>query len=151
MENRSAAPRIEHVQRLLQSRDELERVEGIQRLLQMGKQDWMVPLLLHLLEDPAWSVRCAAAGALGRLGDPRALSALERHRRWWREPSREVRRVVRLALEQLQASGLSRALIEVPQGSDTLGHPEQALALVEASVSPEAPDRDLSPCPNPKE
>jgi HEAT repeat protein len=54
-----------------------------------------VPALIKALDDAGDSVTVAAAHALGQIGDPRALEALEQCRRGWLEP-----RLVKQACEE---------------------------------------------------
>jgi HEAT repeat protein len=60
-----------------------------------------VPALVKALDDAGDSVTVAAAHALGQIGDPRALEALEKRRRVWLE-SRPVKQACEEAIQAIR-------------------------------------------------
>ena len=129
---------------LVDHREALERVLG-RWIRDIRRPGPAVPALLALLEDPAPSVRAAAAYALGQMEEPAALEALPS---LLRDPNAPVRDAAALSLAFFgdRAVGpLSRVMDPSDVGIcvlglDVLGRIDTPRARAEASVRLDHPD-----------
>jgi hypothetical protein len=91
---------LEQALMLLSSPRERDRVDGAILLARSKQEKATEPLQRLLASDPSARVREAAAGALGLIGSPAALKALEVAAR--DDGNRDVRRSAQLAAESIR-------------------------------------------------